>query len=156
MTLESKMFNFEDIVPTQTLAERYLPTLVGFARKIREYGGKSTPKEFPTAMTVRMPEIPFGVKENHPLLYFFERVKEVADKINVQNGKKLTFLLDEKSYDLITDVPFHGDGTFGGDAMFHVLALRDYSTEWFIAKGYRVTSVGVGSNNTFNLNLKLI
>ena len=51
---------------------------------------------------------------------------------------------------------FHlnGDDTIGGDAMFHTMALSDYANEWFEGRGYRVTSIGTGSDNTFNLGLQ--
>ncbi len=141
MSLDAKVFDFQEIVPRQTWAERHLPTLIGLARKVGYGPGTETQMEYPNSMRVRMPEIPFGIGESHSLLYFFERVKEVADRLPFQGERRLAFLLDERSYEHVMDFPSHGDGTMGGDAMYHTMALMDYCAEWFAPKGYQVTSV---------------
>lgn len=156
MSLEAKVFDFQEIVPRRTWAERHLPTFIGLARKAGYAQRDETKTEYPTAMKVRMPEIPSGIGESHPLLYFFERVKEVADRIQLQGERRLAFLLDERSYERVMDFPSYGDGTMMGEAMYHTMALLDYGREWFTPRGYQVTSAEIGDRNTLSLKLQKV
>ena len=52
------------------------------------------------------------------------------------------------------NIDFHGDGTFGGDTMFHTFALFEYSLQWFGSRGYHITSAGVSTDHEFSLELR--
>ncbi len=163
MGIEQTTYDFHDIVPKErepTFAERNLPTFLGLARKLGYFQPTPEPeveqRDYPAEMKVNMPEVPYdNGGQPHPLLYFFERVGELSDKVGFSPAqkRKFEFRMDRDSWERVISVPFHGDGTLGGDAMFHTMALFDYASEFFEEKGYRVTSAGAGSN-TLNLELQ--
>jgi len=147
----------EQVMPA---LEQYIPTFLGLARRFGYVQPIPEPiierREYPAEMTVRMPAVPWdNGGQAHPLLYFFERTKEVADRVQFgDQAKKLKLRLDERSFNHVIDVPFHGDGTFGGDTMFHTFALFEYSLQWFGSRGYHITSAGVSTDHEFSLELR--
>ena len=158
MGVEKTVFDYRDIVPQPTWAEQNLPTFLGLARRMGYFLPDQTPKEYPAEMTVQMPSMPWSaLQETHPLLDFFGKVYDVANRMVFKPGeeKQLHLRLDEVSFDRVISVPYHGDdSSFVGDAMFHLMALNDYAQQWFEQRGYRVTSFGAGSSHELELGLK--
>ena len=163
MRPEQTIYNFHDIVPKPkgpTFAEKHLPTFLGLVQRI----GYCQPVpetevergDFSTSMTVNMPEIPYGNGgHEHPLLYFFEQAGELMDRVSFTGDqeREFRFRMDRPSLDRMVNVPHRGDDSMFGDAMYHTIALFDYASEWFAEQGYSVTSVGIGSDNDFKLEI---
>ncbi len=157
MGVEQTVFDYHDIVPQPTWAERNLPTVLGLARGMGYFLPDQTLKEYPIEMTVQMPSISWSaLQDTHPLLDFFAKVYDAANRMVFKPGeqKQLHLRLDEASFDRVIAVPYRGDDNLFGDAMFHTMALMSYAEQWFEKRGYRVTSLGASSSRELELHLE--
>jgi hypothetical protein len=159
MGLFEKFFNYNEIVPEPTFAQKHLPT---FLEVVQKWGYFKKPEEKVDVgkyVKIRMPQVPYdNGGHNHPLLYFFESVQKLADKVNFSDDeqKNFTFMYDESSCRRIINVDFQGDGTFMGNAMDHTIALSSIAYEWFEQQEkYRIRSFGAGGRlDTLELKLE--
>ncbi|GEM_PF-3488248 len=171
MSIDETVYNFHDIVPDprkRTRGERYVPTFLGLARRMGYFRAEPEPevvrKEYPAQLMINMPEIPYDNGGHpHPLLYLFERVQELADRMQFSpdQGRKFTLKMDPRSFARVINVPFRNDPSLFANifenAMDHTIALYIYSQEWFGGRGYEVSSAGTGSvesGRTFSLTLQ--
>ncbi len=159
MGIEETTYDFHDIVPKPrepTFAEIYLPTFLGLARRLGYFQSVPEPeieqKDYPDAMAVRMPEIPWSAgrdgETHRPFVYVFDRAEEIVDRMRFGDGQKRKLLLqmDRGSFEYFYgDIPARGDDNMFGDVMFALIAVQGYADERFEAKGFRVFGVGTGT-----------
>lgn len=155
MGVEQTVFDYHDIVPQPTWAERNLPTFLGLARRMGYFLPDTMPREYPAQMTMNMPQIPWSVS-SHPLLTLFDMVYQAANQMVFKPGEERTLKLrlDRGSFWSVTNVPYHpDDSSFVGDAMNNIIAISSCAAEWFEQKGYAITNTEIGLD-TFNLTMQ--